>query len=78
MKNLWNIISFMSVVNLIALLLFFGWLWKTDRLSMDRVQRLRDMLAETNAEEADAAVEQAAQACGLGLGRLQDHLVVTY
>ncbi len=62
MKNLWKIVSFMSVVNLLAFVLFVGWLWRTDRLSVDRLERLRDMLAITNAEEATRTGAAAAQA----------------
>jgi flagellar motility protein MotE (MotC chaperone) len=59
MKNLWNAVSFVAVVNLLALLMFVGWLWQSGRLSADRVQHMRDVLAMTveqeQAAEADAA-----------------------
>ena len=37
MKTLWNIVSFMAVVHLLALLMFVGWLWRTERLDRGRV-----------------------------------------
>jgi hypothetical protein len=75
MKTIWNIIAFMAVVNLLAVAGFVGWLASSDRLSRERVQAVRELLAETlteekarvsaeelaakKAEEADAAAEKA-------------------
>ena len=75
-KSLWNILSFLAVVNLLALAIFIAWLWQSDRLSASRVQQLRDMLSVTIAEEkarddesqkkakaqAEAELEQQVQA----------------
>ncbi len=61
MKTLWNIISFMAVVHLLALLIFIGWLWQSQRLNRDRIQQVREMLAVT-IPEAAAIVETEAQA----------------
>jgi len=58
MKTAWNIVSFLAVVHLLALLMFAGWLWQTDRLDGGRVTELRALFAPTLAE-ARAAVEQA-------------------
>jgi hypothetical protein len=62
MKRLWTIISFIAVVNLLSLLLFGGWLWHSGRLDVDRINRVRDLLAMTIVEEQAAAEERAAQA----------------
>ncbi|GEM_PF-2338349 len=59
MKSLWNLISFMAVVNLLALLMFGGWLWRTERLDVNRIHQMRDMLAMTISEEAAAHEEQS-------------------
>jgi flagellar motility protein MotE (MotC chaperone) len=63
MKALWNAVSFVAVINLLTLALFAGWLWRTDRLSADRVNAVRDMFSLTVAEAADAdALAQKEQA----------------
>jgi hypothetical protein len=60
MKRLWNIISFIAVVNLLSLVLFAAWLAQSGRLNADRVNAVRDLLSPTiAAEEAAAAAEQA-------------------
>ncbi len=64
MKTLWNIVSFMAVVHLLALLMFVGWLWRTERLDRGRVDELREMLAMT-IPEAQAAATRAAQEVAL-------------
>ncbi|MHC5006804.1 MAG: hypothetical protein ACYTGF_05535 [Planctomycetota bacterium] len=58
MKTAWNIVSFLAVVHLLALLMFAGWLWQTDRLDGTRMTELRALFAPTLAE-ARTAVEQA-------------------
>ena len=60
MKTLWNVVSFLAVVHLLALVLFVVWLWQSDRLSRDRMESLRDLLAPTLAE-AEAAAEASAK-----------------
>lgn len=59
MKTLWNAVSFVAVVNLIALLLIVAWLWQSQRLNGERVQKLRTMLAVTIPAEQAEAEEQA-------------------
>jgi len=61
MKTLWNIISFMAVVHLLALLIFIGWLWQSQRLNQDRIQQVREIFAVT-IPEASAVEESEAQA----------------
>lgn len=53
MRSIWTIASFFAIVHLLALLLFIGWLWRSDRLDMDRVQQLRDLLAPTISEQTE-------------------------
>jgi len=36
MRTVWNIISFLAVVHLLAVALFIGWLWQSQRLSAER------------------------------------------
>jgi len=60
MKNLWNIVSFLAVVHLLAVVMFGGWLWKSERLDGDRIRELREMLAMT-IPEAEAAAARAAE-----------------
>jgi hypothetical protein len=37
MKTLWNIFSFLAVVHLLALTMVIVWLWKSQRLTADRI-----------------------------------------
>lgn len=62
MKKLWDIVSFLAVIHLLALLAFAGWLWQSGRLSGDRIETIRSMLAMTIAEEQDQALKDAAEA----------------
>src|SRR3954469_9091253 len=55
MKSLWNIVSFMAVVHLLALLIFIGWLWQSQRLDRDRIGDLRTLLATPVPQAKDAA-----------------------
>ncbi|MHC4991147.1 MAG: hypothetical protein ACYTGC_09220 [Planctomycetota bacterium] len=61
MRTLWNMLSFMAVVNLLALLMFGGWLWRSGRLDRERLLQVRDLLGPTIVE-AEARVEQIALA----------------
>src|SRR5688572_4715066 len=47
MRTLWNIVSFLAIVHLLALLMFIAWLWHTHRLSAERMMALRDLFAPT-------------------------------
>lgn len=55
MARLWNIVSFLAVVNLLALVGFAGWLWTSGRLDAQRIHDIRDRFALTIAEETAAA-----------------------
>lgn len=59
MKGLWLVIAVMAVANLLALVGFVVWLGMTDRLSTERIEQIREMLAETVPEqEAREAKEE--------------------
>jgi len=59
MKRLWNIVSFIAVVNLLSLILFGGWLWQSGRLDKGRLRDIRNVLALTLAESQVIADENA-------------------
>ena len=61
MRPLWTIVSFFAVVHLLAVLLFGAWLWRTDRLSMQRITAARQIFAPSIAEEARQADERDAE-----------------
>lgn len=61
MKKLWSVLSFMAIVNLLAILGFVGWLSSTQRLNMDRVRAVRGVLAPTLAEDAARLAEEEAK-----------------
>jgi hypothetical protein len=62
MRTLWNAASFLAVVNLLAILLFVGWLWQTKRLDHQRIQSIRELFAMTIPEQAQAEEAAAKQA----------------
>lgn len=55
MKTLWNVISFLAVVHLLALALLVGWLWQSGRLDRQRMDDLRQFFAVTTTEAKAAA-----------------------
>lgn len=55
MKTLWNMISFLAVINLLGIVLALGWLWQSGRMNTERIQAMRQMFAVTLAEEAATA-----------------------
>jgi flagellar motility protein MotE (MotC chaperone) len=59
MRTLWQAVSFLAIVNLLALALLAGWLYGSGRLNRERVLAIRETLAPT-IEEAQAAAEAAA------------------
>lgn len=58
MKTIWNILSFLAVVHLLALVMFVAWLWHSDRLDGERVQQVREMFSMT-IPKAQVAAKQA-------------------
>jgi hypothetical protein len=62
MRKLWNIVSFLAVVHILALLFVVIWLWQTKRLTVDRVREAKMVFAPTLPEVAAAAKKSAAAA----------------
>ncbi len=64
MRTLWNVISFLAVVHLLALAIFMGWMWQSHRLSAERLHEAKAMFAITvpDAQAAAAKAQQDAQA----------------
>lgn len=66
MKTLWNAVSFIAVVNLLAMLMFVAWLWQSQRIDAARIDQLRELFARTVPEiEQEAAAKTAAEAAAL-------------
>lgn len=61
MNSLWKMISFFSVVHMLALLIFLGWLGSSGRLNIDRVQDLKELFALTIAETEALEAQQASE-----------------
>ena len=65
MKRIWNVFAVLAIANLLAIGGFVGWLGATDRLSVERLRSLREILkptvAEQSAQEARLSTEAAAK-----------------
>jgi hypothetical protein len=55
MKSLWSIVSFLAVAHMLALLMFVGWLWQSNRLDAQRLSTVRELFAMTIPDAARAA-----------------------
>lgn len=62
MKTLWNVVSFLAVVHLLALLMFAAWLWQSQRLTASRLQEMRALFAISAPQAEQAAAKADAQA----------------
>ena len=51
MKRIWMIVSTLAIANMLAVIGLLAWLHTSDRLSKDRLQSIRSMLAVTHAQE---------------------------
>jgi len=60
MRTLWNVISFLAVVHLLALLMVVAWLWQSGHITKDRVQQTRELFALTEPEAQAVAAKRAA------------------
>lgn len=58
MKSLWTALSVIAIANILALGGLVGWLKATDRLNLERVNKVREVFTTTTAEDKVAA-EQA-------------------
>jgi len=67
MRRLWEVVSFVAVVNVLTAAGLVAWLWSGDRLDLDRVAAIRAMLSTTltDAQAADAALAAEADANAL-------------
>ena len=62
MKKWWNIVSFLAIAHLLAMMMFIGWLWQSGRLDTQRVQHLRETFSMTIAEAEQAQADALQQA----------------
>src|SRR5690606_18925427 len=62
MRAIWTVISTVAVANMLAFGAFVGWLAATDRLDAARLTRIRQVLAETRAEERARQEREAQEA----------------
>lgn len=62
MKIIWTVLSTLAIANLLAVAAFFVWLNTSDRLSRDRVQRVREVFKETLASEQQRGAAEKAKA----------------
>ncbi len=60
MKTMWTVLSVLALANLIAIGVLVGWLKSSDRLSQDRVHRLRAIFSQSVSQEQ--AEQEAAKA----------------
>ncbi len=62
MRTLWNVVSFLAVVHLLALVMFIAWLWRSDRLDAARIQEFQEILSTTtgNPAQRDRLAAEAA------------------
>ena len=70
MRTLWNVISFLAVVHLLALLIVVGWLWQSGRITKERVQQTRELFALTESEAQVVAAKRAAMSVAAGAASL--------
>jgi len=61
MRFLWNLISSLTIVNLLALIMVGIWLWHSKRLDRDRVHAVRELLSITIPQEQQAADKAKAE-----------------
>lgn len=65
MKTIWTVLSVLAVANLLAVTAFVGWLRSSERLDMERVRQVRELLqptiTEVKAKAELARAEQVAQ-----------------
>ncbi len=62
MKSLKTIIAVLAIANMLAILGFVGWLKMSDRLSPERIEKIKAILRPTLADEAAAMKEEERKA----------------
>jgi flagellar motility protein MotE (MotC chaperone) len=60
MKTLGRVLTILVMANLLAIALFIGWLVLSDRLDMERVRSIREMLSVTISAEHERELREAA------------------
>ncbi len=75
MRTLWNILSVIAIANLLALVGFVGWLRMSDRISVERVRDLREVISETLSDKhaREAAAKAAEEAAALAAAEKARH-----
>ncbi|MBC03957.1 MAG: hypothetical protein CMJ34_11755 [Phycisphaerae bacterium] len=61
MRTIWSTLSFLAVVNMLAILLAVGWLYQSGRIDTDRLERVRELFGSTIADERAAREAAAAR-----------------
>lgn len=74
MRTLWKTLTFLAVVNFLALLLVVGWLWQSGRLTRERAVDIRAMLSTTAAQANNEAGRLASEAEARRLADLQEEM----
>lgn len=59
MKQAWNIVSFLAVVNLLVLCMLIVWMWQSGRLDADRFASLRTWIMSPPGEVMEETVDAA-------------------
>ncbi len=59
LKAIIRIITVLAIANLLSIIGFVGWLVTSDRLDLPRVERIREIIVETRAEQAAREEEEA-------------------
>jgi hypothetical protein len=62
MRTLWSLLSFLAIVNLLALVMVVGWLWQSGRLTRGRIDDIRAVLALPESQAAAAASRSVSEA----------------
>lgn len=62
MRTVWTILTTLAVANILAIAGFVAWLTMDDRLNVERLQRVREMLVERVTDERARVAEEEARA----------------
>ena len=62
MRTIWSTLSFLAVVNMLAILLAIGWLYQSGRIDRDRMEEVRKLFRSSVADQRSAEEEEAAEA----------------
>ncbi len=73
MKTLWTALSFLAVVNLLALAMFTGWLYQSGRLNEARLEQVRELFRLPVDEAARLAEEKSAEDDELRQQEAEEH-----